>query len=661
MSLRTIDVRSPALAVRRIAIERVTPEIDGGRFAIKRIAGETVIVEADIFADGHSVLSAVVLYRPERAGEWREARMQLVENDRWRAEFRVETLEPYVYTIQAWVDEFRSWSSDLAKKIDARQDVSLDLLAGVQMIESAAGHADRVDSASLLRFADDLKKSSHNGRTAGNGALRDTELMRLMDRYQSRQGATTYEKELRVIVNREKARFSAWYEMFPRSCTSSPNHHGTFRDCIVRLDYVADMGFDVLYFPPIHPIGHVERKGKNNSLMPMPDDPGSPWAIGSKEGGHKSIHPKLGALQDLKELMAEAQSRGLEIALDIAFQCAPDHPYVTEHDGWFRHRPDGSVQYAENPPKKYEDIYPLFFENEHAQELWDELKSVVLYWAQQGIRIFRVDNPHTKPFAFWEWLIAEVNRDYPDAIFLAEAFTRPKIMYRLAKLGFTQSYTYFAWKNTKADLTQYFTEVNEPPVSEFFRANLWPNTPDILNEYLQAGGRPAFTSRVILAATLGANYGIYGPAFELGENQPLRAGSEEYMDSEKYEVRVWDLERPDSLAPLIRRVNHIRRQNPALQGDYSLQFHPVDNAQLIAYSKMTSDRSNIILVVVNLDSRYTQSGWVDVPLARFGLDASRPFEVEDLLTDARYTWHDSRNYVALDPWKVPAHILRVTQ
>lgn len=660
MSLRAINVRSPALALRRMAIEGVTPEIDGGRFAIKRVVGERVVVEADIFADGHSLLSAVVLYRPEGDREWREARMQLVDNDRWRAEFHVETLGRYVYAIQAWVDEFRTWSGDLAKKVDARQDVSLDLLAGAQMIESAAGHAGGIDSASLLRFADELKKSSHNGRP-GNGTLRDTELMRLMDRYQAREGATTYEKELRVIVNREKAQFSAWYEMFPRSCTSSPNHSGTFKDCIGRLDYIADMGFDVLYFPPIHPIGYVERKGKNNSLMPMPDDPGSAWAIGSKEGGHKSIHPKLGALQDLKDLMAEAQNRGMEIALDIAFQCAPDHPYVTEHDEWFRHRPDGSVQYAENPPKKYEDIYPLFFENEHAQELWDELKSVVLYWAGQGIRIFRVDNPHTKPFGFWEWLIAEVSREYPDAIFLSEAFTRPKIMYRLAKMGFTQSYTYFAWKNTKADLTQYFTEVNEPPVSEFFRANLWPNTPDILNEYLQAGGRPAFVSRFILASTLGANYGIYGPAFELCENQPLRAGSEEYMNSEKYEIRVWDLERPDSLAPLIRRVNHIRRQNPALQGDHSLQFHPVDNDQLIAYSKMTSDRSNIILVVVNLDFRNTQSGWVDVPLALFGLDGSRPFEVEDLLTDARYTWHGSRNYVALDPWKIPAHILRVRQ
>jgi starch synthase (maltosyl-transferring) len=660
LSLRAIDVASPALALRRVVIEGVIPEIDGGRFAIKRTLGETVVVEANILADGHSLLGAVLLYHLERSSQWAEVRMQLVNNDRWQGEFRVDDLGTFVYTIQAWVDEFRTWSSDLIKKQEARQDVSLDLIAGAQMIESAAGHAGGIDSSSLLRFSDELKRSSHNGRTFGASGL-DAELIRLMDQYQTRQWATTYEKQLRVIVNREKARFSTWYEMFPRSCTSTANHHGSLQDCIGRLDYISDMGFDVLYLPPVHPIGYIERKGKNNSLMPLPDDPGSPWAIGSKEGGHKSIHPKLGALQDLKDLMEEAQKRGIEVALDIAFQCAPDHPYVTEHDEWFRHRPDGSVQYAENPPKKYEDIYPLFFENGRAQELWDELKSVVLYWAQQGIRIFRVDNPHTKPFAFWEWLIAELSRDYPDVIFLAEAFTRPKIMYRLAKLGFTQSYTYFAWKNTKAELTQYFTEVTEPPVSEFFRPNLWPNTPDILNEYLQRGGRPAFMTRFVLAATLGANYGIYGPAFELCENQPLRPGSEEYMNSEKYEVRAWDLERLDSLAPLIRRVNHIRRQNPALQADHSLQFHPVDNDQLIAYSKMTGDRLNILLMIVNLDPRYTQSGWVEVPLARFGLDPSRPFEVEDLLTDARYTWQGSRNYVALDPWKIPAHILRVRQ
>jgi starch synthase (maltosyl-transferring) len=661
VSVHSIEVASPALALRRVVIEGVAPEIDGGRFAIKRIVGDRVAVEANIFADGHSQLRAVLLYRPERSSEWCEARMQPIHNDRWRGEFRVDTLDPFVYTIQAWVDEFRTWSSDLVKKQDARQDVSLDLIAGAQTIEAAARHADGVDSASLLRFSDELKKSAHNGRTPGTGGALDPELIRLMDRYQARAGATTYEKQLRVIVNREKARFSTWYEMFPRSCTSNANHHGTLRDCIGRLDYIAGMGFDVLYLPPIHPIGYIERKGKNNSLMPLPDDPGSPWAIGSKEGGHKSIHPKLGTLQDLKNLMEEAQRRGIELALDIAFQCAPDHPYVTEHDEWFRHRPDGSVQYAENPPKKYEDIYPLFFENEYARELWEELKSVVLHWAKQGIRIFRVDNPHTKPFAFWEWLIAEVSRDYPDAIFLAEAFTRPKIMYRLAKLGFTQSYTYFAWKNSKPELTEYFTELTEPPVSEFFRANLWPNTPDILNEYLQSGGRPAFMTRFILAATLGGNYGIYGPAFELCENQPLRAGSEEYMNSEKYQIRVWDLERPDSLAPLIRRVNHIRRQNPALQSDHSLQFHPVDNPQLVAYSKMTDDGLNILLMVVNLDSRYTQSGWVEVPLERFGLRPDQSYEVEDLLTDARYTWQGSRNYVALDPWRIPAHILRVRQ
>jgi starch synthase (maltosyl-transferring) len=419
------------------------------------------------------------------------------------------------------------------------------------------------------------------------------------------------------------------------------------------------MGFDVLYLAPIHPIGRTERKGRNNSLNPLPQDPGSPWAIGSDEGGHKAIHPQLGTLEDFKELQRKARQFGMDIALDVAYQTSPDHPYLKEHREWFRERPDGTVQYAENPPKKYQDIYPFDFESERATELWEELKSIVVYWIEQGIRIFRVDNPHTKPFAFWEWLIRGIKQDHPDVIFLSEAFTRPKVMYQLAKIGFTQSYTYFAWRNTSRELIEYFTEITQPPIREFFRANLWPNTPDILNEYLQRGGRPAFMSRLILAATLGANYGIYGPAFELCENRPIREGSEEYLNSEKYEVRVWNLDDPNSLQGLITHVNSIRRAHPALQSDWSLRFHPVDNEQLIAYSKVSEGRADIVLVVVNLDPRNTQSGWINVVTDELGLGSQQSYQVHDLLTDARYVWHGSRNFVQLNPVLLPAHIFQV--
>jgi starch synthase (maltosyl-transferring) len=649
-------VRTRALS--RVVIEGVEPLIDGGRFAIKRTIGEKVLVEADIFADGHEVLSAVLLYRPADDPKWQESPMAFFDNDRWRGEFQVNKLASHLYTIQAWVDEFQTWSRDFLKKYDAGLDISVDLLIGAELVRSAARRARGAQAQKLFDFAAELIQLSAKGDGVP-GVVRDAELAELMAGNPDRSGAATYPAEMRVIVDREKARFSSWYEMFPRSCTTDPSHHGTFLDCIERLDYVASMGFDVLYLPPIHPIGQTGRKGKNNNFPPLPEDTGSPWAIGSQEGGHKSIDPQLGTLEDFKRLQSEAAARGLEIAIDIAFQCSPDHPYVKEHEEWFRHRPDGTIQYAENPPKKYEDIYPLYFENEHAAALCEELKSVVVYWCQQGIRIFRVDNPHTKPFPMWEWLIEEVRREYPDSIFLAEAFTRPKVMYRLAKVGFDQSYTYFAWKNSKWELTQYFTEISQAPVREFFRGNLWPNTPDILTEYLQDGGAPAFMSRVVLAATLGANYGIYGPAFELCENRAVRRGSEEYWDSEKYQIRVWPLERGYNLRGLITRLNQARRENPALQNDWSLRFHPVDNDQIIAYSKMTPDRSNIILGVVNLDFRYKQSGWVELPLAQLGLDPQWPFEVNDLLSGARYRWQGPRNYVELDPARIPAHVLKV--
>jgi len=645
--------------LRRVVIDGVEPEVDGGKFPIKRCLGDRVRVEADIFADGHDLLGARLLFRRADDSEWREAAMRLIENDRWGGEFEVEELGRYVYTISGWVNAYGTWAADLAKRAKAGVEISVDVLRGVELLQSAADRAKGADRQELTYAAERLRELSRGNAKAALEFAQTGELAELASRNRDLSQDTQYEKELAVVVDPVIARFGAWYEMFPRSCTTDSKRPGTLRDCAARLGYVAAMGFDILYLPPIHPIGVTERKGKNNSLVPTADDVGSPWAIGGAEGGHKSIHPQLGTLEDLKELQRKARELGLEVALDVAYQCSPDHPYVKEHREWFRERPDGTVQYAENPPKKYQDIYPFDFESKHAPELWEELKSIVVYWAEQGFRIFRVDNPHTKPFVFWEWLIDEVKRDYPDVILLSEAFTRPKVMYRLAKLGFTQSYTYFAWKNTSAELTEYFTELTQTPVREFFRPSLWPNTPDILNEYLQKGGRPAFAARFVLAATLGASYGIYGPAFELYENLPMQAGSEEYLNSEKYEVRVWDTGNPNSLKDLITHVNAIRKASPALHGDWSLRFHPIDNEQLIAYSKVSQDFSDKILVVVNLDPRRTQAGWVSVALKELTLGDNEAYQVHDLLTDARYIWRGSRNFVQLDPSILPAHIFRV--
>ena len=659
MNAPTTVIGEAVRALRRVAIERLEPEVDGGRFPIKRTIGEKVQVRADIYADGHDLLRAVLRHRAPEESAWSEEEMRLVVNDRWEGVFKVGTLGRHGYTVVAWVDGWGSWSADLQKRAQAGQDISVDVLVGAEIVRGAAERARGGDAKKLAEAAAKLKEFAVRDREAAIKLAGSAELAVMVNRNRDRAGDSQYEKELTVVVDPERARFSAWYEMFPRSCTTDPKRHGTFRDCIDRLGYIAGMGFDVLYLPPIHPIGKTERKGKNNSTAPLPEDTGSPWAIGAKEGGHKAIHAQLGTLEDLKQLQRAARELGIEIAIDIAFQSSPDHPYVKKHREWFRERPDGTVQYAENPPKKYQDIYPFNFESEHAPELWEELKSVVVYWIEQGLRIFRVDNPHTKPFAFWEWLIAEVKRDYPEVIFLSEAFTRPKVMYRLAKLGFTQSYTYFAWKNASWELKQYFTELNQDGVLEFFRPNLWPNTPDILNDYLQKGGRPAFVSRLILAATLGASYGIYGPAFELCEGRAVREGSEEYLDSEKYQIRVWDINNPNSLRDLITRVNGIRRSSPVLQRSGGLAFHEVDNEQLIAYSKASEDGSDRVLVVVNLDPHNTQYGWVSVDLDELRLGPQESYQVHDLLTDVRYVWHGSRNYVQLNPTVLPAHIFRV--
>jgi starch synthase (maltosyl-transferring) len=636
----------------RVIIEGVTPEIDAGRYPIKRIVGEQTVVEADILADGHDALSCALLYRKEGDAKWTEVPMEPLGDDRWRASFSVQELGRYRYTVSGWIDHFKTWSRDLGKRVEAGQDVSVDLLIGAELVEAARKRATLVHAGWLSTFAEALRA----GGVEGARQALSPELARLMSLCGERRFATTYDKELEVVVDRERARFGAWYELFPRSCSAVPGRHGTFKDLEERLEYVASMGFDVLYLPPIHPIGRSFRKGRNNSTVVSQDDPGSPWAIGSAEGGHKAVHPQLGTLDHFRHLIERAKQYGLELALDIAFQCAPDHPYVSEHPEWFRQRPDGAIQYAENPPKKYQDIYPFDFETEQWRELWEELKSVVQFWVDQGVRIFRVDNPHTKPFPFWEWLIAEIKRDCPEAIFLAEAFTRPKVLYGLAKVGFTQSYNYFPWRNTKWELTQYLTELTQTRVREFMGANLWPNTPDILPEYLQFGGRPAFMARLILAATLGPSYGIYGPAYELCENRPIAPGREEYLDSEKYEIKSWDIDRPDSIRELIGRVNQIRRENPAFRANHNLRFHEIDNEQIIAYSKSSEDQSNEVLVVVNLDPNYKQSGFITLPLEGLGLDPRQPYQAHDLLTDARYLWHGARNYLELDPQTVPAHI-----
>jgi len=484
----------------------------------------------------------------------------------------------------------------------------------------------------------------------------DEEFAAVAGRYPDRRYAATCPVVHPLVVDRERARFSAWYEMFPRSAANEPGRHGSFQDCAARLPYVAKMGFDVLYFPPIHPIGRINRKGANNALAAGPEDPGSPWAIGAAEGGHTALHAELGTIEDFRRLAASAQAHGMELALDIAFQCAPDHPYVAAHPAWFRLRPDGTVQYAENPPKKYQDIYPFEFESEDWQGLWQELAGVIRYWAGEGVRIFRIDNPHTKPFAFWEWAITELKREYPDAIFLAEAFTRPKVMHRLAKLGFTQSYTYFAWRNAKHELTEYFTGLTQGPGREYFRPNAWPNTPDILTEYLQFGGRPAFIVRLVLAATLAASYGIYGPAFELLEAAPREPGTEDYLDSEKYQIRAWNLEAAHSLSDLIARVNKARRDNPALQSDASLRFFDVDNDSLMCYAKSDAELENLVVMVVNLDPHHVQSGWVELDLAALGIDAHTPYQMHDLLSGARFLWSGPRNFVQLDPQRAPAHV-----
>ncbi|MBN9430038.1 MAG: alpha-1,4-glucan--maltose-1-phosphate maltosyltransferase [Burkholderiales bacterium] len=649
----------------RAMIDAVLPCVDGGRFAVKAIAGEAFEVHAHAFADGHEQIRVVLRWCAERESVWHEVAMQAEGNDVWRAAFVPPVPGRYLYEVCAWVDAFRSWRDGFARRIEP-DDLRLALRAGAMLLRAAAarsasasGRDSGGDGRQLRHYAEALEQAAvGEDLLAMQAAGLDQSLAELADAHPDRSHAA-HSAPLPLTVDRVRARFSTWYEMFPRSASPVLGRHGTLRDVEARLPYVAAMGFDVLYLPPIHPIGRTYRKGPNNTLQAAPGDVGSPWAIGADEGGHKEILPELGTIEDFRRLVAQAREHGLEIALDMAFQCSPDHPYVTTRPQWFQRRPDGSVQYAENPPKRYQDIYPLNFDSEDWQALWAELKSVFEHWIAEGVMIFRVDNPHTKAFAFWEWVIAEIKHQHPNVLFLSEAFTRPKLMYRLAKLGFSQSYTYFTWRNTRAELTEYFTELGAEPQRLFFRANVWPNTPDILNEHLHGAPRSVFASRLILAATLSASYGIYGPAYELMENAPLKPGSEEYLDSEKYQLRHWPIEQPDSLSGLVAMVNRIRRENPALQTQEGLRFMATDNEQLIAYAKRHPGEDNLILAVVNLDPHHRQSCWLELDLAWMGIDAARPFQVDDLLAQHSYEWHGARNFIILDPDVMPAHIFKV--
>jgi starch synthase (maltosyl-transferring) len=665
----------PAEGRKRVIIEEIKPQVDCGRYPARRFVGDTVEVTAAIFSDGHDHVAAQLLYKHDGERAWRSTPMTELTNDMWSASFTVDQLGTWIFTIQAWVDHFDTWCADLKKRLAAQpdpsdpakrdlppQDIPLAFTIGALLLDKTASRAKGADAKQLKSVAATLRALADD-KSALYGYPLTPEEEELANRYPDFSYVSDAGKELRLWVDRERARFSSWYELFPRSASPDPTRHGTLADVALLLPEIAAMGFDILYMPPIHPIGLAFRKGPNNTTTAGPDDEGSPWAIGSPEGGHKAIHSKLGTFADFDNLVSAARENGMEIALDIAFQCSPDHPWVKEHPDWFIHRPDGTIQYAENPPKKYQDIYPLNFESPDWQGLWDELRSVFQFWIHRGVRVFRVDNPHTKALPFWEWCIADLHTESPDVLFLAEAFTRPHVMYSLAKGGFTQSYTYFTWRTGKDELQAYFEEISKPPVTDFFTPNIWPNTPDILHASLQTGGRPAFMQRIILATTLAASYGIYGPAYELGENIPAKPFSEEYLNSEKYQIRRWDRAASHTIAPLVTCLNQIRRTNPALQSDLSLHFHNVDNPQIIAYSKVAPAidgvAANVILVVVNLDPKYEQAGWIDLDLKQLGIAHDETFDVEDLLTGIHYQWHDRSNFVALRPEVMPAHIFRV--
>ena len=639
---------------RTVVIEAVEPVVDGGRYPLKREVGDTLEVSADIFKEGHEVLVAFLRYRRADDPTWREAPMRFVDNDRWAGSITFDANARWVYAIEAMADPFRSWLADLAKRVAAGQDVASELREGAALVRAAAGRAAGEDGRALAAWLKAIERASD--QAAAVAAASDPALTAVMDRHLDRADATWSERQYEVMVDRERARFAAWYEFFPRSGVAG--RHATFRDAEAQLERAAAMGFDVVYLPPIHPVGRAHRKGRNNALTAQPGEPGSPWAIGGPEGGHDAVHPDLGTLADFDRFVARAHALGLEVALDFAIQCSPDHPYVREHPEWFFHRPDGTIKYAENPPKKYQDVYPVNFYGEDPLPLWQEMKRLVEFWIDHGVTTFRVDNPHTKPVRFWEWMLREVQMVHPETIFLAEAFTRPKMMKVLGKSGFTQSYTYFTWRNEKHELQDYLTEITTPPVAEYFRGNLWPNTPDILHETLQRGGPPAFKLRLVLAATLSSLFGIYS-GYELCENVPFAPGSEEYLNSEKYELKVRDWDAPGNLVGFVTRVNRIRHQHRALQRYRNLRFHPADDPHVVWYGKMTPERDDAIFVAANLDVHHTHAAAVQVPIHELGIAPGQPYRMHELLSDVAYEWRGPTGFVELDPTRDLAQIFHL--
>lgn len=640
---------------KRVVIENVSPEINCGQHAAKRTVGQSFQVTADILADGHDVLNAHIKYKFGNAKTWQYAPMHHTDNDVFAGEFTVEKQGEYTYTVEAWVDYPLTWQHNIERKIADQQHVDVELLDGIQYLKSVVKKA-KADK----EYIDELIEAFENPESY-NFAITEAQSKRLHTIFHNKptkEFASTYEKSLTLYVDRQKALFSTWYEFFPRSTSKKEGEHGSFKDCLEVIPYVKQLGFDVIYFPPIHPIGTAHRKGKNNTTTPLPDDVGVPWAIGNKEGGHKDILPELGSLADFKKVIKTASENGIEIALDFALQCSPDHPYVKEHPSWFKWRPDNTVQYAENPPKKYQDIYPIYFESADWEPMWDEFISIVLYWNKLGVKIFRVDNPHTKPFGFWEYLIAEVKKVDQDVLFLAEAFTKPKTMQRLAKIGFSQGYTYYTWRNNKAELIEYMTELSQSPMKDYFRPNFWPNTPDINPWMLQGGNENLYIVRHMMAATLSSNYGMYGPVYEQIDNAAY-IGKEEYLNSEKYEVRYWDWTKTNKLTQLITRINQIRKEQSALQYTNNIDFCNIENDQILAYFKQSEDGQNNILCVVNLDPYNKQGGWVQIPRHKMGISGDTPMRMTDLVTGNSYIWNEEWNFVELDPYQVPYHIFSI--
>jgi len=647
----------------RVIIDRVMPCIDGGLFPIKRVEGEAVTIEAHVFADGHDTVVAVLQHRRRGEESWNEIPFTELPNDEWEVLFTPNGIGFHEYRVVGWVDHFRFWYESFGKKRHEGQNMAVELQIGANLLMEAAERANGDDAFSLNTIAAEIGNDAADigwRSTVAQGA----EIFELATRYPDLSRATI-SKPIPLLVERELGLFSSWYEFFPRSWGNTPGKHGTLAEAARILPEIKAMGFSVVYLPPISPIGINFRKGCNNALEAGPEDPGSPWAIGSSEGGHKSVNPKLGTLDDFRAFVARANELGMEVALDIAFQCSQDHPYVKEHPQWFSWRPDGTVQYAENPPKKYQDIIPFNFENDDWKNLWTELKSVFEFWLETGVKIFRVDNPHTKSMEFWHWCLDAMKTEHPETLYLAEAFTRPKRMYRLAKGGFTQSYTYFTWRNARDEIREYVEDITNTEVAEYFWPNFWPNTPDILHEYIQNGKRNGSIARMILAGTLSSNWGIYGPAFELFENEPF-PGKEEYNHNEKYEIKSWDWDRPGNLKRLISRFNFIRNTNPALQRTRNVIFAETDNVNIIAYVKKTPDLSNIIITVVNLDPSWTQSSWIELPLWQMGIPDRESYVVKDLFSQdlpdgecESFTWTGRRNFVSLRPGNKQAHMFLV--